>query len=132
MICRNDECPDWRINGVRGQYREGITACPRCGALLVEPFGVEPARTEDDRSASKEPSILIGSRVVVARLNVRHEAELLRGVLAAHGIAAVVNSDDCGTIDPALGFGREVQLFVGADDAQRALAVIADGQPDED
>ncbi len=81
MTCTNDECPDWIVLGTRGEYRQGVTECPRCGSLLVEQFAAEPARTADDRSAPKEPSILIGSRVVVARLNLRHEAELLRSVL---------------------------------------------------
>ncbi len=131
MICTNDECPDWTVLGTRGEYRQGVTECPRCGAHLVEQFAGEPDGTADDPSATDAPSDLIASPVVVARLNQRHEAELLRGVLAAHGIPATVNSDDCGTTDPALGFGREVQLLVDEDDSQRALAIMADEPSDE-
>ena len=36
MYCPNPECPDLIEGGVRGEYVEGITQCPRCGAALVD------------------------------------------------------------------------------------------------
>ncbi|MEN8165770.1 MAG: hypothetical protein ABFS37_16695 [Acidobacteriota bacterium] len=35
MYCPNPDCPDLIEGGVRGEYVEGITQCPRCGAALV-------------------------------------------------------------------------------------------------
>ncbi len=36
MYCPNPDCPDLIEGGVRGEYVEGITQCPRCGAALVD------------------------------------------------------------------------------------------------
>ncbi len=36
MYCPNPECPDLVEGGVRGEYVEGISVCPRCGTGLVE------------------------------------------------------------------------------------------------
>jgi|GEM_PF-1316890 len=44
MICMNPECPDRLHMGSRGEYREGLEECPKCGARLQAP---EPARPED-------------------------------------------------------------------------------------
>lgn len=35
MFCPNPDCPDAADTGVRTEYREGILACPVCGAGLV-------------------------------------------------------------------------------------------------
>lgn len=35
MFCTNRNCPDFELNGLHGEYREGITECPYCGEQLV-------------------------------------------------------------------------------------------------
>ena len=64
--------------------------------------------------------------VVLRTFGSRHEAEAAHSVLAGSGIEAVVASDDCGAVDPALSFARGVQLVVAEDDLARALEVMAD------
>lgn len=36
MFCANDECPDYLATGRRGEYVDGVTTCPVCGAYLVD------------------------------------------------------------------------------------------------
>jgi len=38
MYCPNDECPEFVAYHVRGEYREEIATCPRCGAQLALDF----------------------------------------------------------------------------------------------
>jgi hypothetical protein len=74
--------------------------------------------------------------VVLRRCNYRHEAEMIRSVLEGDGIKALVFSDDCGSVDPALGLVRGVCVAVAAEDVERAeelLGQVAEpaGQPDD-
>ena len=64
-------------------------------------------------------------RVVFREFSSRGDAEITRELLVANGIEAYVISDDCGSVDPALAFGRGVQLLVAAGDLRRAQQVIA-------
>lgn len=64
--------------------------------------------------------------IVIRRFNYRHEAEIVRSVLAAEGIESYVTSDDCGSVDPALGFVRGILLSVSSEQAGRARAVLED------
>lgn len=63
-------------------------------------------------------------RVVFREFSSRGEAEVTRELLVAAGIEATVISDDCGSVDPALQFGRGVFLLVSQDDVQRAELVV--------
>ena len=58
--------------------------------------------------------------VVLRRYSYRHEAEVARSFLDGHGIGAWVTSDDCGSVDPALGLVRGACLVVADEDAARA------------
>ena len=56
MICPNPECPDMLRYGFPGEYREGLEACPKCGARLQDPeAGPDAVRTD---VAGLEPSAL--------------------------------------------------------------------------
>ena len=55
----------------------------------------------------------------------RHEADLAASYLKAHGVEAVVVADDCGAVDPALGFGRQVQVLVPSEMVDKARALLA-------
>ncbi|HKQ62258.1 MAG TPA: DUF2007 domain-containing protein [Candidatus Polarisedimenticolaceae bacterium] len=58
----------------------------------------------------------------------RGEAEIVRELLLANGIDAVVNSDDCGAVDPALSFGRGVQLLVAEEDVAQAEQAVLESE----
>jgi len=66
----------------------------------------------------------MSERVVVRTFSYRHEAEFMRSVLEDHGIEAAVVSDDCGSVDPALGLVRGIHLLVDKDQAEQALSVL--------
>jgi hypothetical protein len=72
------------------------------------------------------------SRVILRTFNYRHEAEVVKGFLAACGIDSLIISDDCGALDPALEFGRGTHLLVAQQDRGRALeALSAEGDAAE-
>ena len=62
---------------------------------------------------------------VLRRFSYRHEAEVVRSVLEARGIAAFVTSDDCGSVDPALGMVRGACVAVAEEDLDRAEELLA-------
>lgn len=63
-------------------------------------------------------------RVVLRRCNYRHEAEVIRSVLEGDGIEALVFSDDCGSVDPALGLVRGVCVAVADEDVAQAEELL--------
>lgn len=69
------------------------------------------------------------SLVVLRTFSSRSEAESVQAVLAGSEIESFVESDDCGAVDPALGFGRGVQLLVAEEDLDRAADVMAQVAP---
>jgi hypothetical protein len=71
----------------------------------------------------------MGHRVVLRTFAYRHEAELVRGLLATRGVDAFVVSDDCGAVDPALEFGRGTHLLVADEDLERAREALAEDPP---
>lgn len=71
------------------------------------------------------------SYVVLQEFSSRMEAEIVKELLVSNGIDALVVSDDCGAVDPALQFGRGVRLLVTAADAHEAQLLLA-AAPTED
>jgi hypothetical protein len=71
----------------------------------------------------------MADQVVIRRFSYRHEAEVARSFLDGHGIAARVTSDDCGSVDPALGLVRGACLVVADENAARAVELL-DSRPD--
>ena len=63
--------------------------------------------------------------VVLREFGSRVEAEIVKELLASNDIEALVVSDDCSAVDPALQFGRGVQLLVLATDASEAQMLLA-------
>ena len=116
MHCANDDCPDWVLRRERGEDRAGIERCPRCGEPLREGAPAPPA--------DEPPIALDGAGVTVARVGGRAEAEALRGVLGGGGIRAVVVSDDCGGVDPALSAANAVRVLVAGDDLAAAREIL--------
>jgi hypothetical protein len=70
----------------------------------------------------------MAERVVLREFSSRGEAEIVRELLLTEGIQAFVISDDCGSVDPGLAFGRGVQLLVAESDLADAIQVIAQAE----
>ncbi len=53
MFCANRKCPDFEMNGLYGEYREGITRCPYCNEPLVaeDPAAVDDPHDETETAA---------------------------------------------------------------------------------
>jgi hypothetical protein len=66
----------------------------------------------------------VTDKVVLKTFNTRYEAEAARSLLAGSSIDSIVKADDLGAVDPALGFGRGVDLLVDAQDWDRAVRLL--------
>jgi hypothetical protein len=64
-------------------------------------------------------------RVILKTFKYRHEPEFFKSLLESSGIDSFVVSDDCGAVDPALGYVRGVHLFVYSKDLGRAETALA-------
>lgn len=113
MFCPNPRCAHARDTGKPAEYREGITTCPECGARLVPKRPMVSARGDSPLA-------------VVASFASRHEADLTVSMLAANGIQASTFGDDCGGMDPGLGFATRVRVLVPQTQAKKALALLRD------
>jgi hypothetical protein len=67
--------------------------------------------------------------VEAARVGSTFEAQLIVGMLDAHGINAIVSADDAGGLEPQLQMTDGVRVLVAAEDlsAARELISEADG-----
>ena len=70
--------------------------------------------------------------LILKTFNTRNEAEAVQAILSGSGVEAFVQSDDCGAVDPALAFGRGVQLLVAEEDAERAAEIVEQMVPDDE
>lgn len=62
----------------------------------------------------------------------RHEGELALGALEARGLHAILNSDDCGSVDPALGLATGgARLYVAEDELEAACSILEEEFPDD-
>ncbi len=69
-----------------------------------------------------------GPLVTVASFNYRQDADLVLSLLLARGTEAVSFSDDCGGVDPRLGFGTRTRVVVPESQAAAALALIDEAE----
>lgn len=110
-------CPDCKT-----EYEAGRTDCARCGAPLVGELPVElPPQVVEGavRAGGLGP-------VVVLRARTGAEAQVAVSTLSAEGIEAFVQAQST-AIQPgvdAYGDAPEVQVLVGAADAERAAAIL--------
>ncbi len=132
MFCPNPECPDVLESGHPGEYREGIASCPKCGAALVAepPAEVVPAHAPENGPAvgTTEAEEI----VQVASFNFHHDADLVVSMLQASGIDALVLADDCGGVDPRIGFASRTRVMVPARQAAAAVALLESSVDDDD
>lgn len=80
--CQNDECPDLRRDGVRGEFYDTVVVCPACGAVLAD--GQAPAHIVESEWVE---------RVCVASCFTPVEAQLTKAALEAAGIPAFVENE---------------------------------------
>jgi hypothetical protein len=113
VFCPNPKCAHARDTGKPAEYREGITTCPECGAKLVPKRPIVSAHGESPLA-------------VVASFTSRQDADLAVSMLAANGIQARTFADDCGGMDPGLGFATHVRVLVPQTQAKDALALLRD------
>ena len=131
MFCPNPECPDLIEGGVRGEYVEGISVCPRCGAGLVEEVAADSA--EALRQVDGE--VDLESVFVTADGT---ESAVIRSLLDASGIPFMMS----GTADQAyLGLGWAgvgvvgrggVSFMVRSEDAAAARELLEQRELVED
>jgi hypothetical protein len=64
--------------------------------------------------------------VEAARVGSTFEAQLIVGMLDAHGINAIVSADDAGGLEPQLQVTDGVRVLVAASDLVEARALISE------
>jgi hypothetical protein len=129
VFCPNPKCPDFEDSGTPTEYVDGIVECPMCGARLVDRMPdteslrdqTSPKKDNTDVESSDE---LTEELVVVASFNFRQDADLARTFLIAKGIEVFESPDDCGGMDPGLGFGTRTRLLVHKNNADKAIALL--------
>jgi hypothetical protein len=95
--------------------------CPEptsAGHATMRPM--RPARS----SAASVPPAGDGPLVVVASFISRLDADLAVSMLVANGLRACTFADDCGGVDPGLGFATRARVLVPETQAKLALALM--------
>jgi hypothetical protein len=64
--------------------------------------------------------------IMIASYRFRHEGEQARGYLADAGIGSLLHTDDAALLEPMVADADPVRLFVRADNAERARALLDD------
>jgi hypothetical protein len=70
----------------------------------------------------------MSSTVVAAVTSSTVEAQIIVGMLEAHGIAAIVSADDAGGMEPQWQLTDGVRVLVAVEDLDRARDLIADAE----
>lgn len=120
MYCPNDDCPDFLKYGLRGEYRDSLTSCPKCGAQLLR--GAPPSEPALPVPTQQDVPGFAAPLVQVAAFLSQHEADLAVSYLVSQGIDAMVSSDNCGGVRPELGFATNSRVLVPTDQADEAAA----------
>lgn len=128
MYCPNDDCPDFQKHGVRGEYREGITHCPKCGAPLHT--GSPTAKPDLPVTFQQVSGEFAGPLVQVAAFQTEHEADLAVSYLESQGVDAIRASDDCGGAHPGIGFSTRSRVLVPEELAHEAARLLSDATED--
>ena len=121
MYCPNPECLDFVEDGVRGEYVDTVTVCPKCGTRLVAgPPPDESSEGAGPGGIGREDDPL----VEVASFGYRQDAELAVSYLVARGLDAVELADDVGGVNPGVGFGTGTRVLVPTSRVAEALALL--------
>jgi hypothetical protein len=148
MFCANQQCPDFKRTGTPGEYVDGITSCPFCGAALVEQmpdmipdiyeddvepeYDVDPAdadlenddsdQEDTDESVMKDDS----EYVPVAEYDYRKDVDHIVDYLVEEGIDAYESLDEYSTTDPLIGVIKRTLILVPKDQADQAISLLAE------
>lgn len=129
--CANPECPDRLANGMVGEFRDEIGACPYCGQRLE--WGPVPPPTRDDDGAAFDGTEEIdGEMAEVGHFLAPIEADLARGFLESQGIPARIARDAAGGARPDLSGLTGIRLLVPASLAEEAEELLASVESEED
>lgn len=120
MRCPNPNCPDIAKFGFPGDYRDGITVCPKCGTDLV-PVAPEVKVTSQRR-------IVIGYEKLLWLYSPRSEWELalLKSIFKWAGIRYFVHNNHFGTmrVGPDIDLLNRKTIMVPETQAAEALDLV--------
>jgi len=97
------------------EFPEGINMCPDCKVSLLEKL----PETSDNK---EEPE----KWVVVRRVSFMGEGKIIRGLLVANSIPAVVEDRSFGMIPETMGEFGVIKVMVREQDLERAEALLKD------
>ena len=89
MYCPNVECPDVKRSGIPGEYRPGISVCPKCGHPLVD-SQPELATVE---SSNEELAVEYQEFVEVCSLHDPGAVPLVKSLLMSAGIRFFIKNE---------------------------------------
>jgi hypothetical protein len=134
VFCPNRECPDFVESHIHGEYVDGVTVCPICGAALVEEVAaVRPAapRLETEQVAVPETEQVapVAEQVVaVAAFDTHDDAGPALELLAANGVVVVEFLDDGRDFDDQTDWTTCTRLLVPESHAAFAKRLIAESE----
>lgn len=131
MYCPNPECPDLVEGGVRGEYVDGITQCPRCGQFLTAEVVADKADALHpiEGDADLEPVFVTADGT---------EAAVVRTLLEASGIPFSTMGDadqeylGLGSVGVGVVGRGGVSFLVRAEDAGAAKELLEHREIPED
>jgi hypothetical protein len=97
------------------EFQEGIATCPDCKVPLLDKL---PEAVDADEISEKW--------VVVRRVSVIGEGKIIRGLLVANSIPAVVEDRSFGMIPETMGDLSVIKVMVREHDLERAEALLKD------
>jgi len=123
MWCPNQECADAVENGVPGEFREGIIACPICGAGLVS-YLPDWASPPPDENVEWVYCLTVGDVSLLPQMRAMLDSAGVQYFVKDEGVQHLVG---LGTV--ALGFnpltGPPV-LMVATGDLERAIEALGE------
>jgi len=135
MFCPNLGCIDYVQDRIHGEYVDGITVCPRCGAALVAELPKdEPLLTARPGTAPDPADLALeigepapppaGVLVALAAFDYPDEVEPVVALLAANGITAYSFLDDGRDFDDAGGASPCTRVLVPQSQFQAATMLV--------
>ena len=134
MFCPNRECPDFVESHIHGEYVDGVTVCPICGAALVEEVAaVRHAAPRHeiqlDAVPETEPVAPVAEQVVaVAAFDTHDDAGPALDLLAANGVVVVEFLDDGRDFEDQSEWATCTRLLVPESQAAFAKRLITESE----
>ena len=134
MFCPNRECPDFVESHIHGEYVDGVTVCPVCGATLVEEVAAvqsaaSRAEIQLDAASETEQVPPVAEQVVaVAAFDSRDDAGPALALLAANGVVVIEFLDDGRDFEDQSEWATCTRLLVPESQAAFAKRLIAESE----